>query len=148
MEVNAAKTQRLLLEEHNKLIKAGKCFYCKKEGHLFQECPIQLKDGKGKRKDMHCPQRPRARTAEASGSAQIEEVEDHPSDADGEEENLSAYTKKDVLAAIKAMKTHEHDELIETLTMDGDSDFQAAQSRQPSCRHYILIICILGGSML
>jgi hypothetical protein len=56
MEVDATKTQRLLLEEHNVLIKAGKCFYCKKEGHLFWECPIQLKDAKGKKKkDTHHP---------------------------------------------------------------------------------------------
>jgi hypothetical protein len=61
--------------------------------------------------------------AEASSSSQIEEIKDHPSDADGEEENLPAYTKKDVLPAIKAMKTADHDKLIETLTMDGDSDF-------------------------
>jgi hypothetical protein len=122
MEVDAAKTQGLSLEEHNKLIKVGKCFYCKKEGHLFQECPTQSKDRKGKKREMHCPQRPRARAAEASGSSQIKEIDDQPLDANVEEENPPAYTKKDVLAAIKAMKTHEHDELIKTLTMDGDLD--------------------------
>jgi hypothetical protein len=72
---------------------------------------------------MHHPWRPRARAAEASNSSQIEEIGDHPSNADGEEENPPAYAKKDVLVAIKAMKTAEHDELIETLTMDGDLDF-------------------------
>ena len=123
MEVDAAKTQRLLLEERKKLIQAGKCFYCKKEGHLFRECPTRPKDAKGKKKETRRPQRPRARAAEASSSSQIEEIEDHPSDADEEGENPPAYAKKDVLAAIKAMKTADRDELIETLTMDGDSDF-------------------------
>jgi hypothetical protein len=122
IEVDAAKTQRLSLEECNKLIKVGKCFYCKKEGHLFQECPTWPKDGKGKKKDICHPQRPRARAAEASSSTQIEEVKEHPSDAD-REENPPAYAKKNILAAIKAIKTHEHDKLIKTLTMDGDSDF-------------------------
>jgi hypothetical protein len=53
IEVDAAKTQRLSLEEHNKLIKVGKCFYCKKEGHLFHKCPTRPKDGKGKKRDTH-----------------------------------------------------------------------------------------------
>jgi hypothetical protein len=68
MEVDAAKTQRLLLEECNKMIKVGKCFYCKMEGHLFWEYPTWLKDRKGKKKEICHPQRPRARAAEVSSS--------------------------------------------------------------------------------
>ena len=51
MNLDAAKTQRLSLEERAKLIEAGKCFFCKKQGHMYQECPTCPKGvPKGKKK--------------------------------------------------------------------------------------------------
>lgn len=32
---------RLTIEDRTQLMKAGKCFYCKQEGHLARDCPIK-----------------------------------------------------------------------------------------------------------
>jgi hypothetical protein len=133
MNVDAAKTQRLSLEERAKLIQDGKCFWCKKQGHMYRECPTRPKGPpRGKKRPKGKERRsarPRARAAEASGSNIAQEDVDHPSDADEESDAPStrtappAYSKSELMTAIKAMKTQERDELIETLTMHEDSDF-------------------------
>ena len=47
MEVDAIKTGRLSEEEKAKLLKEGRCFRCKKMGHLSRNCPDKG-DAKGK----------------------------------------------------------------------------------------------------
>jgi hypothetical protein len=127
MEVDAAKTQRLSQEERNKLIKDGKCFGCKKHGHLYRDCPDRPPDrrNKGKGKERRKPFKPRACVLEASGSAADDE--DSQGETTEEEETSKnappAYSKKDIMTAIKTMRTQDHDELVEELSVIGDSDF-------------------------
>ena len=53
MEVDTIKTGRLSEEEKAKLLKEGRCFRCKKMGHLSRNCPDK-KDLKGKAVDKPC----------------------------------------------------------------------------------------------
>ena len=56
------RARRIDAEERIELMKAGKCFTCKKQGHLSHDCP------------QRPPQRPRT-NARTSTSSQIEEVQ-------------------------------------------------------------------------
>ena len=56
-----ARVRRIEADERAELMKAGKCFTCKKQGHLSHNCP------------QRPPQRPKS-NARASTSSQIEEV--------------------------------------------------------------------------
>ena len=56
-----ARVRRIDTDERAELMKAGKCFTCKKQGHLSRDCP------------QRPPQRPRTNAC-ASTSSQIEDV--------------------------------------------------------------------------
>jgi Zinc knuckle len=43
MDVDVVQTGRMSNEERQKLIKEGRCFYCKDVGHLSRECPKKPK---------------------------------------------------------------------------------------------------------
>jgi len=53
MQLDAAKAQRMSDEEHQKLMKAGRCFGCKETGHRYRQCPERLKcQGKNKQETL------------------------------------------------------------------------------------------------
>ena len=58
---SCARVRRIDADERAELMKAGKCFTCKKQGHLSRDC------------QQRPPQRPRT-NARASTSSQIEDV--------------------------------------------------------------------------
>jgi len=126
MQLDAAKMQRMSEEEHKKLIATGKCFGCKQTGHLYRDCEERPKcKEKGKQKTPRVRPKPRARTAEASAS--IEEVS-----SDSEEEGTQtskkmdappAYSKKDLMAAIKKLFMEDHDDLLDSAALDFNQDF-------------------------
>jgi Zinc knuckle len=43
MDVDVVQTGHMSNKERQKLIKEGRCFYCKDVGHLSQECPKKPK---------------------------------------------------------------------------------------------------------
>jgi hypothetical protein len=56
MQLDTAWIQRLTDEEHQKLLKEKKCFYCKKLGYMFANCkesPKTKGKGKGRMKRHH-----------------------------------------------------------------------------------------------
>jgi hypothetical protein len=121
MQVDAARTQRLTQAEREKLQKEGKCFNCKKTGHMYRECPTKPKSkGKGKARPSTTYQKPRARAAEASGS-----IKEAASDAESEGSQTAppAYTTKDLKAAIKSMTTEDKEKFLDDMALDSDQDF-------------------------
>ena len=113
-------------EERKKLIAAGKCFGCKQAGHLYRDCEERPKrKGKGKQKTPRERTRPRARTA--STSATIEEV--LSSDEEEEKKTLKptedppAYSKKDLMAAIRKLSMEDRNDLLDNAALDLDQDF-------------------------
>ena len=55
-----ARARRIDADERTELMKAGKCFTCKKQGHLSRDCP---------QRPLPCP-----RTNAHASTSQIEEV--------------------------------------------------------------------------
>src|SRR6267142_175903 len=126
MQLDAAKMQRMPEEEHKKLIATGRCFGCKQTAHLYRDCEDRPKHkGKGKQRTPKIQPKPRVRTADASAS--IKEVS---SDSKAEEEKTSketdappAYSKKNLMAAIKKLSMEDRDDLLDTVALNFDQDF-------------------------
>ena len=79
--------RRIGAEERTELMKAGKCFTCKKQGHLSRNCP------------QKSPQRPRT-NVRASTSSQIEEVnsdDEEPAKVRSGKKKPSASERMDIL---------------------------------------------------
>ena len=120
MEVDAIKTGRLSDEEKAKLLKEGRCFRCKKMGHLSRNCPDK-KDTKGKAVDK--PRsgggqftKPKARATVINEDEEEERQEDQPEEDD---EAPPSYTNKGVKEFIRTMKLDEREALLEMLASQG-----------------------------
>ena len=117
MQLDAAKAKRLSEEERKKLQSKGKCFNCKKTGHMYRECPTKPKPkGKGKARAPPGHPRPCARAADTSSSVK----DDEDADSEGSKDDPPAYTTKDMKAAIKAMTTEEREEFLDTMALETD----------------------------
>ena len=127
MQLDTAKMQRMLEEEHQKLIAAGKCFGCKNTGHLYWNCPERPKH-KGKNKQKVPKTQPRPRVWMADTSASIKEVSSKEEEEEEEEEEETskemdtppAYSKKNLMAAIKKLSMKDRDDLLDTVALDFD----------------------------
>jgi hypothetical protein len=117
MQIDAT---RLSNQERQKLLRQKACFRCKKTGHFSKDCPSKPKNPKGKQKGPTRP-RPHARTAETG------EEEEESSDKEDQTKEVNdsppAYTKKDLMAAIKKMKIEDREELLDQCALDLDQDF-------------------------
>ena len=120
MEVDAIKTGRLSDEEKAKLLKEGRCFCCKKMGHLSRNCPDK-KDSKGKGAD-----KPRSNSgqftkpkAHATIINKDEEEEQQEERLEKDDEAPPSYTNKGVKEFIRTMKLDEREALLEMLTSQG-----------------------------
>src|SRR5487761_1260217 len=117
MQLDAAKAKRLSEEERKRLQSKGKCFNCKKMGHMYRECPTKPKP-KGKGKARAPPGCPRPHTRAADTSSSVKDGED--ADSEGSKDDPPAYTTKDMKVAIKAMTTEEREEFLDTMALETD----------------------------
>jgi hypothetical protein len=140
MQLDAVKTQRLTDEEWTKLLREKKCFYCKEAGHRYKDCKEQPKDnkkGKGK-KGRRFKQ---WAWATSMPSTSGEESNNEEEEKDKEKEALPAYTKKNLMTAIKKMTVKEWEDLLDSMALDSDQDFWNAQCHQPGCGQYVCAEC-------
>jgi hypothetical protein len=126
MQVDAAKIQRLMDEERQRLRNEGKCFGCESDKHMYADCPRnprRRRKGKNKQKGQKTRTRPCARVAGTSATIKEEQSEEEEEEA-SKEEAPPAYTKKkDLMAAIKKLSTEEHEDLLDAAVLDSDQDF-------------------------
>ena len=120
MEVDTIKTSRLSDKEKAKLLKEGRCFRCKKIGHLSRNCPDK-KDPKGKTAD-----KPRSSSgqftkpkAQATIINEDEEEERQGDQPEEDDEAPPSYTNKGVQEFIRTMKLDERETLLEMLASQG-----------------------------
>jgi len=125
MKLDTAKMQRMLDEECQKLVVAGRCFGCKKTGHLYRNCPERPKcKGKDKQKVPKVRLKPRVRTADTSALIKEASSEEEEEEETGKETDAPpAYSKKNLMAAIKKLSMADHDNLLDTVALNFDQDF-------------------------
>ena len=120
MEVDAIKTGGLSDEEKAKLLKEGRCFRCKKVGHMSRNCPDK-KNTKGKaankpRNNGGQFTKPKARATVINEDEEEERQEEQPEEDD---EAPPSYTNKGVKEFIRTMKLDEREALLEMLASQG-----------------------------
>src|SRR6267142_2475564 len=126
MQLDAAKMQRMSEEERKKPIATGKCFGCKQTGHLYRDCEDRPKcKGKGKQRTPKIRPKPRVRTADASAS--IKEVssdsKEEETKTNKEMDTPPAYSKKNLMAAIKKLSMEDRDDLLDTVALNFNQNF-------------------------
>jgi hypothetical protein len=121
MDIDAIRTTgKLTDEERTKLMKEGRCFRCRKLGHMSRACPDK---GKGKTPDrprssqgQYTKEKPKVRAAVIN---EDEEEEQH-SEAETSTTAPPSYTKKDVLQYIRGMTIEDRENLYEELSAKAD----------------------------
>ena len=88
-------------------MKAGKCFTCKKQGHLSCDCP------------QRPPQRPRT-NAHASTSSQIEEVNSDDEEPPKVRSGKKKYSASDIMDILREADEDAKDSIIQEFFMKED----------------------------
>jgi hypothetical protein len=124
MDIDAIRiTGKLSDEERTRLMKEGRCFCCKKLGHMSRACPEK---GKGKGPDrphssqgQYVKDKPKVRAAVINEDKE----EEPPSEAETAKTSTTAppsYTKKDVLQYIRGMSIEDCKTLYKEMSVQAD----------------------------
>jgi hypothetical protein len=104
-------------------MKEGRCFRCRKLGHMSRACPDKGKD-KGKNTDrphssqgQYTKEKPKVRAAVIN---EDKEEEQPHSEAETSTTAPPSYTKKDVLQYIRGMSIEDRETLYEEMSAQAD----------------------------
>ena len=102
-----ARARRIDADEQMELMKAGKCFTCKKQGHLSHNCP------------QRHPQRPRS-NARANTSSQIEEVNSNDEEPAKVRSGKKKPSASEIMEILREADDDAKDSLIQEFFMKED----------------------------
>ena len=114
-------------------MKAGKCFTCKKQGHLSCDCP------------QRPPQRP-CTNARASTSAQIEDNNSDNEEPAKVRSRKKKHSASEIIEILKEADEEAKDSVIQEFFMK--EDFQDALTLRPGLELLAANLCILLGTVL
>ena len=101
------RARKIDADERTELMKAGKCFTCKKQGHLSRDCP------------QRSPQRPRT-NAHASTSAQIEDVNSDDEEPAKVRSGKKKHSASEIIDILKEADEEAKDSIIQEFFMKED----------------------------
>ena len=101
------RARKIDVDERTELMKAGKCFTCKKQGHLSRDCP------------QRPPQRPRT-NARASTSAQIEDVNSNDEEPTKIRSGKKKHSTSEIIEILKEADEEAKDSIIQEFFMKED----------------------------
>jgi hypothetical protein len=108
MEINRVRARQITTDERTELMKAGKCFTCRKQGHLSRDCP-------------QCLSRPRTNARASTSQVKVED--------DDEEENApktkaragkTKYLADEIIEIMRNAEDEDKDEVIQKVFMASD----------------------------
>jgi hypothetical protein len=108
MEIDRVRARQITTDERTELLKAGKCFTCRKQGHLSRDCP----------------QRPsRLRTNARTSTSQVKIEDDNK-----EEDTLKTkarvgktkYSADEIIEIMRNAEDEDKDEVIQKVFMASD----------------------------
>ena len=102
-----ARVRRIDADERAELMKTGKCFTCKKQGHLSRDCP------------QRPHQRPRT-NARASTSAQIEEVNSDDEEPAKVRSGKKKHSASEIMEILREAGEEAKDSIIQDFFMKED----------------------------
>ena len=102
-----AKARRIVADERTELMKAGKCFTCKKQGHLSRDCPQRL------------PQHP-CTNARAGTSTQIEDVNSDDEEPAKVRSGKKKHSASEIMDILREANEEAKDSIIQEFFMKED----------------------------
>ena len=102
-----ARVRRIDADERTELMKAGKCFTCKKQGHLSRDCP------------QRPPQRPRTNAC-ASTSSQIEDVNSNDEEPAKVRSGKKKHSASEIMDILREADEEAKDSIIQEFFMMED----------------------------
>ena len=102
-----ARARKIDADECTELMKAGKCFTCKKQGHLSRDCP------------QRPPQRPRT-NARTSTSSQIEEVDSNDEEPAKVRSGKKKHSASEIMDILREADEEAKDSIIQEFFMKED----------------------------
>ena len=101
------RAERIDADEQMELMKAGKCFTCKKQGHLSRNCP------------QRPPQHPRT-NAHTSMSSQIEEVNSNNKEPAKVRSGKKKHSASEIMDILREADEEAKDSIIQEFFMKED----------------------------
>jgi hypothetical protein len=123
MDIDTIRTTgKLTDEECTKLMKEGRCFRCRKLGHMSRACPDKGKDKGRTQERPHSSQGQYVKDKPKVRAAVINEDEEEEQHSEAETSTTAppSYTKKDVLQYIRGMTIEDRENLYEELSAKAD----------------------------
>ena len=101
------RARKIDVDERTELMRTGKCFTCKKQGHLSRDCPQKP------------PQRPRT-NARASTSSQIEDVNSDDEEPAKVRSGKKKHSASEIIDILKEADEEAKDSIIQEFFMKED----------------------------
>jgi hypothetical protein len=106
MDVDAVRIDALTPDERQKLLQEGKCFFCRKQGHISKQCPQKEKKSDAPKRGAANGKGTRENQGMTARAAEVKEEE--------------GKTRQEEMAEeIKGMDQSEKDELLDKLILEG-----------------------------
>ena len=101
------RARKIDVDERTELMRTGKCFTCKKQGHLSRDCP------------QRPPQRPRT-NARASTSSQIEDVNSDDEEPAKVRSGKKKHSASEIMDILREADEEAKDSIIQEFFMKED----------------------------
>ena len=101
-----ARVRRIDADERTELMKAGKCFTCKKQGHLSRDCP---------QRPPQCP-----RTNAHAGTSQIEDVNSNDEEPTKVRSGKKKHSASEIMEILRDAEDDAKDTIIQEFFMKED----------------------------
>jgi hypothetical protein len=108
MEIDRIRARQITTDEKAELMKAGKCFTCRKQGHLSRDCP-------------QCSSRPRTNVRASTSQVKVEdndEEEDTPKTK--ARTGMTKYSADEIIEIMRNAEDDDKDEVIQKVFMASD----------------------------
>jgi hypothetical protein len=134
VRTNTTHTNRLSDEERQRLLKEGRCFNCKKLGHMTCTCPDKQQTGRSTNNQQGgqtiTSSRPVQGTSRMCTAVINEDEEDAKEEKGKEKEDMPpAYKPESLIEHIKWLNAMDREDLLERLALE--ADFWPVQSQWP-----------------
>jgi hypothetical protein len=107
MEIDRVRVRQITTDERTELMKAGKCFTCRKQGHLSRDCPQR-------------PSRPRTNARASTSQVKVEDDEEEDVPKTKARVGKAKYSADEIIEIMRNTEDDDKDEVIQKVFMASD----------------------------
>jgi hypothetical protein len=107
MEIDRVRARQITTDKRTELMKAGKCFTCRKQGHLSRNCPQR-------------PSCPRTNTRASTSQVKVEDDEEEDEPKTKAHVGKAKYSADEIIEIMRNAEDEDKDEVIQKVFMASD----------------------------